>query len=305
MAPRSGVAMRGQQETPRTRGNGATGQWGFLRRKRAMARTAEQVKGGAALRVRVSHLALLCGAAFLILAVPRLAWAADPVPVPLPSLNVGVNQSTNPKDVVSSLQILALLTILSLAPSLLVLTTAFTRIIVVLSFTRSALATQNMPPNQVLVGLALFLTFFVMAPTWNQVNSQALQPYLKGEITQAEALAKGSEPMRVFMLKQTNEKDLALFVNMAGLPRPDKPADIPTYVIIPAFAVSEIATAFKIGFLIFIPFIVIDMVVSATLMSMGMLMLPPMMISLPFKILLFVMMDGWRLVVQYLVTSFR
>jgi flagellar biosynthesis protein FliP len=254
-------------------------------------------------RLRSVLVPLLLAAAVIFLG-PMVAHAA-PDPVPVPSVNIGVGQSTNPKDVVSSLQILAVLTILSLAPSLLVLTTAFTRIVVVLSFTRSALATQNMPPNQVLVGLALFLTFFVMAPTWNQINANALQPYLRGEVTQAEALTRGQKPLREFMLKQTNEKDLALFVNMAGLPRPANSDEIPTYVIIPAFAISEIATAFKIGFLIFIPFIVIDMVVSATLMSMGMLMLPPMMISLPFKILLFIMMDGWRLVVQYLIQSFR
>ncbi|HLN63158.1 MAG TPA: flagellar type III secretion system pore protein FliP [Symbiobacteriaceae bacterium] len=249
--------------------------------------------------------ALLLATLLVLLAAPVVLAAPETPAVPLPTVNIGVGQSSSPKDVVSSLQIIGLLTILSLAPSLLVLTTAFTRIVVVLSFTRSALATQNQPPNQVLVGLALFLTFFVMAPTWNQINTNALQPYLKGEITQAEALQKGQQPLREFMLRQTNEKDLALFVNMAGLPRPEKPDDLPTYVIIPAFAVSEIATAFKIGFLIFIPFIVIDMVISSTLMSMGMLMLPPMMISLPFKILLFIMMDGWRLVVQYLVQSFR
>ncbi|HWI62401.1 MAG TPA: flagellar type III secretion system pore protein FliP [Symbiobacteriaceae bacterium] len=248
-------------------------------------------------------LLLLCLVLFGAVAT-AVAAPEDPA-VPLPTVNIGVGQSQNPRDVVSSLQIIGLLTILSLAPSILVLMTAFTRIVVVLSFTRSALATQNQPPNQVLVGLALFLTFFVMAPTFNTINSQALQPYLRGEINQAEALTKGTEPLREFMLKQTNEKDLALFVNLAGLPRPNTPADLPTYVIIPAFAVSEIATAFKIGFLIYIPFIVIDMVISATLMSMGMLMLPPMMISLPFKILLFIMMDGWRLVVQYLVQSFR
>lgn len=249
--------------------------------------------------------ALLLATLLILMAAPVVLAAPETPAVPLPTVNIGVGQSSSPKDVVSSLQIIGLLTILSLAPSLLVLTTAFTRIVVVLSFTRSALATQNQPPNQVLVGLALFLTFFVMAPTWNQINNNALQPYLKGEITQAEALQKGQQPLREFMLKQTNEKDLALFVNMAGLPRPEKPDDLPTYVIIPAFAVSEIATAFKIGFLIFIPFIVIDMVISSTLMSMGMLMLPPMMISLPFKILLFIMMDGWRLVVQYLVQSFQ
>lgn len=230
---------------------------------------------------------------------------AQEQPIPVPTINVGVGQSSRPADVLNSLQIVALLTVLSLAPSILIMTTAFTRIIVVLSFTRSALATQNMPPNQVLVGLALFLTFFVMAPTWNRINADALQPYLRGELNQQQALARGAEPLREFMLRQTNEKDLALFVNLAGLPRPEAPKDLPTYVVIPAFALSEIATAFRIGFLIFIPFVVIDMVISATLMSMGMLMLPPMMISLPFKILLFVMMDGWRLVVQYLVASFR
>ena len=243
--------------------------------------------------------------AFFVLLMAGAAMAAPVAPaVPLPTVNIGVGQAQSPADVVTSLQIIGLLTILSLAPSILVLMTAFTRIVVVLSFTRSALATQNQPPNQVLVGLALFLTFFVMAPTFGRINTEALQPYLKGEITQAEAFTKGQQPLREFMLKQTNEKDLALFVNLAGLPRPESEADLPTYVIIPAFAVSEIATAFKIGFLIFIPFVVIDMVISATLMSMGMLMLPPMMISLPFKILLFVMMDGWRLVVQYLVQSF-
>lgn len=247
---------------------------------------------------------LLLAAVMLFVLAPGVALA-EPTTVPFPTISVGVGEGSEPGDVVTSLQILGLLTILSLAPSLLVLTTAFTRIIVVLSFTRTALATQNMPPNQVLVGLALFLTFFVMAPTWNEVNTEALQPFIRGELTQAEALDRGVKPVRTFMLKQTNEKDLALFINLAGLPRPESPDDLPTYVIIPAFAVSEIATAFKIGFLIFLPFIVIDMVVSATLMSMGMLMLPPMMISLPFKILLFVMMDGWRLVVQYLVTSFR
>lgn len=246
-------------------------------------------------------------AALVLVALASVAFAEGELPtaVPIPSVYVGVGQSSKPADVVNSLQIIGLLTVLSLAPSIMVMTTAFTRIIVVLSFTRSALSTQNMPPNQVLVGLALFLTFFVMAPTWGKINTEALQPYLRGEVTQAVALDRGSKPLREFMLRQTNEKDLALFVNLAGLPRPETPENLPTYVVIPAFAVSEIATAFRIGFLIFIPFIVIDMVVAATLMSMGMLMLPPMMISLPFKILLFVMMDGWRLVVQYLVTSFR
>ena len=257
------------------------------------------------MRLRNYKGAVLFLATLAVVLTAGVAVAAPVQPaVPLPTFNIGVGQSQNPADVVGSLQIIGMLTILSLAPSILILMTAFTRIVVVLSFTRSALATQNQPPNQVLVGLALFLTFFVMAPTFTRINQEALQPYLRGELPQAEALVKGTQPLREFMLKQTNEKDLALFVNLAGLPRPENEADLPTYVIIPAFAVSEIATAFKIGFLIFIPFVVIDMVISATLMSMGMLMLPPMMISLPFKILLFIMMDGWRLVVQYLVQSF-
>ncbi len=259
------------------------------------------------MRARVLLGSLLLAIALVLAASGSSALAAerDTQPVPIPTINFGVEQSAEPQDVVTSLQIVALLTVLSLAPALLVLTTAFTRIIVVLSFTRTALATQNMPPNQVLVGLALFLTFFVMAPTWSEINQDALQPYLRGEISQQEAYARGIQPLREFMLKHTGEEDLALFVNLAGLDRPESPEDLPTYVIVPAFAVSEISTAFKIGFLIFLPFVVIDMVVSATLMSMGMLMLPPMMISLPFKILLFIMMDGWRLVVEYLIVSFQ
>ena len=162
-----------------------------------------------------------------------------------------------------------------------------------------------MPPNQVLVGLALFLTFFIMAPVWSEVNQKALQPYLAGEITQETAFANGIKPIREFMLKQTREKDLALFVNLSSTPKPNSPEDIPTHVVIPAFAISELKTAFQIGFIIYLPFIVIDMVVASTLMAMGMMMLPPMMISLPFKILLFILVDGWNLVVQSLLLSFR
>ena len=205
----------------------------------------------------------------------------------------------------TSLQILLLLTVLSLVPAILVLMTSFTRIIVVLSFVRNALGTQQMPPNQVLIGLALFLTFFVMAPTWNEVNTKALQPYLNKEISQTEALNKAEEPLRTFMFKQTREKDLELFVGLSKMERPRTYRDIPTYVLIPAFVISELKTAFQMGFAIFIPFMVIDMIVSRTLMSMGMMMLPPMMISLPFKLLLFVLVDGWHLVVQSLLTSFK
>lgn len=213
--------------------------------------------------------------------------------------------SSAPQELGTSLQLLLMLTVLSVAPSILMLMTSFTRIVIVLSFTRNALGTQQLPPNQVIVGLALILSFFVMAPTWNQINSNALQPYLKNQITQAEALAKTEEPLRNFMFKQTREKDLELFVSLAKMNRPKTYRDIPTYVLIPAFVISELKTAFQMGFAIFIPFMVIDMIVSSTLMSMGMMMLPPMMISLPFKILLFVLVDGWHLVVQSLVTSFR
>ncbi|MCL5677139.1 MAG: flagellar type III secretion system pore protein FliP [Firmicutes bacterium] len=266
---------------------------------------------------RSRALYLLVAAAVLVLllqggvalAQPNPDQGADQLPggtqLPLPRVEVGVSTASSPRQVGTSLEILALLTILSLAPAILVLMTSFTRIIVVLGFVRSALGTQQMPPNQVLIGLALFLTFFVMAPVWSQINQDALQPYLAGQLDQAAALQRAAAPLRDFMLRQTREKDLSLFVGMAHLPRPGTPQDIPVYVVVPAFAISELKTAFQIGFVIYIPFIVIDMVVATTLMSMGMLMLPPMLLSLPFKILLFVMVDGWHLVVQSLLTSFR
>jgi len=243
----------------------------------------------------------------LILAAPRgiPAYAATIPPIPIPHLSLNVGTSNSPQDVSQSLQILLLLTLLSLAPAILIMMTSFVRIIVVFSFLRNALATQQMPPNQVLIGLALFLTFFVMAPTFQQVNTTALQPYMAGQITQAEAFQRGMEPMRTFMFKQTREQDIALFMSMSGLPKPNTYADIPSYVVIPAFAISELKTAFEIGFILYVPFMVIDMVVASTLMSMGMMMLPPMMISLPFKILLFVMVDGWGLLVRSLILSFH
>lgn len=224
---------------------------------------------------------------------------------PLPTIKIGVESSNNPQELSSSLQILFMMTILSLAPAILVMMTSFTRIIIVLSFLRHALATQTMPPNQVLIGLALFLTFFIMTPTWNQINQDALQPYLAGKLQQEAALEKAAQPIRTFMFKQTREKDLALFVNLAKMPRPKTYRDIPTLVLLPAFAISELKTAFQIGFLLFIPFVVIDMIVASSLMAMGMMMLPPMMISLPFKLLLFVLADGWYLVVQSLILSFK
>lgn len=231
-----------------------------------------------------------------------VAWAEPPA---LPSLNIGLRPAESPQEVATSLQILFLLTVLSLAPAMLILMTSFTRIVVVLGFVRNALASQQIPPNQVLVGLALFLTFFIMAPVWSQVNAQALQPYLAGEIDQAQALDRAAEPVRAFMLRQTREKDLALFLSVAGASRPQTQEEVPLHLLIPAFAISELKTAFQMGFVIFVPFIVIDMIVASTLMSMGMLMLPPMMVSLPFKIVLFVLVDGWYLVVRSLIVSFQ
>ncbi|HHV94637.1 MAG TPA: flagellar type III secretion system pore protein FliP [Firmicutes bacterium] len=223
----------------------------------------------------------------------------------LPRISIGVESAENPEDIAISLQILVLLTILALAPAILIMMTSFTRIVVVLSFVRNALATQQMPPNQVLIGLALFLTFYVMAPTWQIINETALQPYLQGEITQMDALQRALEPTREFMFKNTREKDLELFVSLSGMPRPANPSEVPTHVLIPAFVISELKTAFQLGFVIFVPFLVIDLIVSSVLMSMGMLMLPPVMISLPFKILLFVMVDGWHLVIRSLLLSYR
>lgn len=248
---------------------------------------------------------LLAAGAVAVLAVAAPGWAAAPAPVPLPRISIGVGPATTPGEVGQSLQILFILTVLSLAPSILILMTSFTRILIVLSFVRSALATQQMPPNQVLIGLALFLTLFVMYPTWQAVNESALQPYLAGRMPAERALQAGLKPIREFMLRQTREKDLALFVEMSKTPRPRTPADVPTQVVIPAFIISELKTAFQIGFMIFVPFLVIDMIVASTLMSMGMLMLPPVMVSLPFKILLFVLVDGWYLVVRSLLLSFR
>ena len=217
-------------------------------------------------------------------------------------IQIGLKAIERPEQVSQALQVLALLTVLSLAPAILVLLTSFVRIVVVLSFTRSALATQQVPPNQVLVGLALILTFFVMAPTWSDIDAHALGPYLAGDLGLSEAVKYSETTVRQFMLRQTREKDLALFSSIAGI---DPEEEAPTRVVIPAFVISELKTAFEIGFVIFLPFIVIDMVVASVLMSMGMLMLPPMMISLPFKILLFVLADGWHLIARSLVSSFR
>jgi flagellar biosynthetic protein FliP len=202
-------------------------------------------------------------------------------------------------------QLLLLLSLVTLLPGLLLSVTGFTRILIVLGFVRNALGTQTMPPNQVLAGIAFFLTLFVMSPTLTKVNNEAIKPWRAHKISQSVAIERAQEPLRTFMFKQTRDADLGLFVKLAKLPRPKTRADVPTQVLIPAFVISELKTAFQIGFLIFIPFLIIDMVVSSTLMSMGMMMLPPMLISLPFKILLFVLVDGWHLVIEGVVNSFH
>lgn len=212
--------------------------------------------------------------------------------------------SSDPSAISNSVRIIILLTILSLAPGILILMTSFTRIVVVLSFVRTSLATQQMPPNQVLVGLALFLTFFIMAPTFSEVYNEALEPLFNEEITLDEAYETASVPLKEFMAKHTRQKDLALFLNYSGAERPESVEDIPMSALIPAFAISELKTAFQIGFMIFIPFLIIDMAVASILMSMGMMMLPPVMISLPFKILLFVLVDGWYLIVHSLLQGY-
>lgn len=221
--------------------------------------------------------------------------------------NIGLNfnlDGDNPQATVNTVKLLIMITLLSLAPAFLILTTCFTRIIVVLSFIRSGLGTQQSPPNQLLIGLALFLTFFIMRPVYTEILDSAINPFLEDSIAYEEAFEIGSKPMKEFMLKQTREKDLALFLRAANEDNVEKPMDLKLTTIVPAFAISELRTAFSIGFIVFIPFLVIDMVVASILMSMGMFMLPPVMISLPFKILLFVLVDGWYLVIESLLKSF-
>ncbi|WP_186577459.1 flagellar type III secretion system pore protein FliP [Aquibacillus kalidii] len=217
---------------------------------------------------------------------------------------VDIFSGTDPTNVSTSVRLLLLLTVFSLAPSIMVLMTSFTRILIVLSFVRTSLATQQMPPNQVLIGIALFMTFFIMAPTFQEINEEALSPLLNEEITLDEAYTSASGPIKEFMAKHTRQKDLALFINYAEMDRPETVQDIPLTTLVPAFAISELKTAFQMGFMIFIPFLVIDMAVASVLMSMGMMMLPPVMISLPFKILLFILVDGWYLITHSLLEGF-
>ena len=238
---------------------------------------------------------------FLIISI--VVWAIPAEAIPLPTFQLGMEDMDEPGKVSSALQILFLLTILTLAPSILIMTTSFARIIIVLSFLRQAMGTQQTPPTQVLIGLGLFLTLFVMGPTWSKINENALQPYLNEEISQMDALKLAEAPLKSFMLAQTREKDLSLFVNLGDGERVSD-SEVEIQSLIPAFIISELKTAFQIGFLIYIPFLILDMVVASILLSMGMMMLPPVLISLPFKLMLFVMVDGWYLIVGSLIRSF-
>jgi flagellar biosynthesis protein FliP len=252
----------------------------------------------------MQHKGKLIATASLILALLLAVTAfAEPLPIPNISLNIGGNPDQGKAATV--VQLLLILTVLSLAPAILLMLTSFTRIVIVLSLVRHALGTQQMPSNQIVIGLAMFLTFFIMAPVWQQVNDEALKPYYEDRITGEEAFTLASIPVKNFMLKQTREKDLALFVKISKEKRPEKQIDISLPVLIPAFVISELKTAFQIGFLIFLPFFIVDIVVSSILLSMGMMMLPPIMISLPFKLLLFVLVDGWYLIVESLVKGIR
>lgn len=239
-----------------------------------------------------------------LLGMTACAWAQTPVAVPRVSVQVGTAQ--NSKDVAVTLQVLILMTLLTLAPALLIMTTAFTRIVIVLSFLRTAIGTPTIPPNQVVIGISVFLTFFVMAPVFNDIHRNALQPYLDNRISFQQALSNAEKPLRAFMLRQTYEKDLQLFINLSKPKQPPRtPDDVPITTVIPAFILSELKTAFIIGFYIYIPFLIIDLFVASTLMSMGMMMLPPIVISLPFKLLVFIMANGWTLLIGSLAAGFK
>jgi len=238
-------------------------------------------------------------AAVLPLALLAAGCATQPT-----GAGAGGQPATTVNTTSTGVALLGLLTVISLTPALLVMVTSFTRIVVVLSLLRNAIGVPQLPPNQIMLGLALFLTVFVMAPQWQAINADALQPFLRGELTEAQAFEKGHQPIRQFMLRQTREQDLALFVKLSGRPQPNTIDDVPTFVVIPAFIISELKTAFLMGFILFVPFLIIDLVVSSALLAMGMMMLPPMVVSLPFKILLFVLVNGWYLIAGSLVNSF-
>jgi flagellar biosynthetic protein FliP len=241
---------------------------------------------------------------FVVLSGFSLTHAQQATSIPFPKIGINVGTSNNPGDVSVTLQILFLLTILSLAPSLMIMTTSYLRIIIVFHFLKTAIGTPQMPPSQLVAGIALFVTFFIMAPTWSKVNDVALKPLMNNQITPAEAYDKGIMPVREFMFRNVRNDDLELFIGLANLSRPNDRNDLPTYVVVPAFAISELRAGFIIGFFLFIPFLMIDLIVASILMSMGMMMLPPSMISLPFKILLFILIDGWHLIIGSVVRSF-
>jgi flagellar biosynthetic protein FliP len=236
--------------------------------------------------------------------LPASMCLGAPADLPIPDIDITIDGKAPEGGLGTSLGILGLLTVLSLAPAIVMLTTSFTRMVIVFSFLRSGLGTQQTPPNQVLIGLALILTFFVMAPTWTAVYDTALDPYIAGTITGQEAFNLASEPMKEFMLRETREKDLTLFATLGGREAPATPQEMSLFQVVPAFAISELRTAFEMGFMLYLPFLVIDMVVASTLMSMGMMMLPPVLISLPFKLLLFVLVDGWSLITKSLIGGF-
>lgn len=242
-------------------------------------------------------------AAIMILATVKV-YAAPATTLPIPDISVSLDNSNSPKQYVDSIKLLIMLTILTLLPSFIMMMTSFVRLVVVFGFLRSAIGTQQSPPNQVIIGLALFITVFIMTPVYKELDKNAIQPYLNNQITQTQFVEQGSKPLRDFMLKQTRQKDLQLFTDAAKLDYKVTKDNAPLYVVVPSFIISELKTAFQIGFLLFIPFMVIDLVVASVLMSMGMFMLPPVMISLPFKLLLFVMVDGWYLLVKSLILSF-
>jgi len=245
----------------------------------------------------------LLAALFLVVLPLKESRAQERIPIP--RIGITLDEAQEPRDVALSLEILFLLTVLTLAPAIIISVTSFTRIAIVFSFMRRALSTQQEPPNQVMMALAIFLTIFIMAPTIKEVNDVALKPYFAQEISAVELYQRGMEPIRGFMFRQTREKDIALFLKLGNVERPKNQGDVPSYVLVPAFIISELTTAFKIGILLFIPFIVIDLVVASTLMSMGIIFLPPIFVSLPFKIILFILVDGWHLLTYQLVNSFR
>ena len=245
------------------------------------------------------------GIIFALGSVSAFAQAGGNTRIPIPKIAFDISEAKSPKEVALSMQVLFLLTILTLAPAIAMTMTSFTRVVIVLDFVRRALSLQQMPPTQVIVGLSIFLTAFIMAPTFKDINENALQPYMAGKISNEVFFDKSMDPIRKFMFKNTRKKDIALFIDLAKLEKPKAEADVPSYCLIPAFMISELKKAFEIGVYIFIPFIVIDMIISSALMAMGMIMLPPVMISLPFKIILFVLVDGWNLIIYELVKSYN